>query len=162
PTRRPARPRGHPRRVEKPRPFGGRYPWFIDGLRRQLLDDERLGKTRESRTQRLFEGGLRIHTTLDADMQRAAEQAVDRWRPPTGPDIALVAIDPRDGGVRAGGGGRNWETRSYHDALQGAGRQPGSSFKTFVLAAALEAGISPDSVWESSGFDQIVCGTRWK
>src|SRR4030095_6587422 len=39
--------------------------------------------------------------------------------------------------------------------------QPGSSFKPFVLAAALDAGISPDSVWESSGFDQLVCGTPW-
>ena len=90
-----------PVRIQPPRTVGGRYPWFVDGLRRQLQDDERLGRTREARTQRLFEGGLRIHTTLDPDMQIAAEQAVARWRPPSGPDIALVAIDPRDGGVRA-------------------------------------------------------------
>jgi penicillin-binding protein 1A len=94
-------------------------------------------------------------------MQRAAEQAVERWRPPTGPDIALVAIDPRDGGVRAVVGGRNFKKESYNAALQGVGRQPGSSFKTFVLAAALDAGISPDSVWESSPFDQLVCGSPW-
>jgi penicillin-binding protein 1A len=149
-----------PLRIQPPRTVGGRYPWFIDGLRRQLLDDERLGRTRESRSQRLFEGGLRIHTTLDADLQRAAEQAVDRLRPPTGPDISLVAIDPRDGGVRAVVGGRNWEHSKYNAALQGPGRQPGSSFKPFVLAAALDAGISPDSVWESSGFDQTVCGIQ--
>ncbi|HEY6707638.1 MAG TPA: transglycosylase domain-containing protein, partial [Actinomycetota bacterium] len=162
PAERAAKAQKLPVRIQPPRHVGGRYPWFIDGLRRQLQEDERLGKTRESRTQRLFEGGLRIHTTLDRDMQRAAEQAVDRYRPPSGPDIALVAIDPRDGGVRAVVGGRNWETSSYNAALQGAGRQPGSSFKPFVLAAALDAGISPDSVWESSGFrDQIVCGTRW-
>jgi len=73
-----------------------------------------------------------------------------------------VAIDPRDGGVRAVVGGRNFKTGAYNAALQGVGRQPGSSFKTFVLAAALDAGISPDSVWESSGFgDQLVCGSRW-
>jgi penicillin-binding protein 1A len=148
-------------KIQEPRSVGGRYPWFIDGLKRQLQEDERLGKTREGRTRRLFEGGLRIHTTLDKDMQLAAEQAVDRWRPPTGPDIALVAIDPRDGGVRAVVGGRNFKTGAYNAALQGVGRQPGSSFKTFVLAAALDAGISPDSVWESSGFDQLVCGSRW-
>ena len=59
-------------------------------------------------------------------------------------------------------GGRNFETGAYNAALQGVGRQPGSSFKTFVLAAALDAGISPDSVWESSGFDQLVCGSPWK
>jgi penicillin-binding protein 1A len=148
-------------RIEKPRHVGGRYPWFIDGLKRQLQEDERLGRTRESRTRRLFEGGLRIHTTLDQDLQLAAEQAVARWRPPSGPDIALVAIDPRDGAVRAVVGGRNFKQESYNAALQGVGRQPGSSFKTFVLAAALDAGISPDSVWESSGFDQLVCGSRW-
>jgi penicillin-binding protein 1A len=150
-----------PLKIEKPGTVGGRYPWFIDGLKRQLQEDERLGRTREARTQRLFEGGLRIHTTLDRDMQRAAEQAVARWLPPSGPDIALVAIDPRDGGVRAVVGGRNFKKGAYNAALQGVGRQPGSSFKTFVLAAALEAGISPDSVWESSGFDQLVCGSRW-
>jgi penicillin-binding protein 1A len=148
-------------KIEKPRHVGGRYPWFIDGLKRQLQEDERLGRTRESRTRRLFEGGLRIHTTLDRDLQLAAEQAVARWRPPSGPDIALVAIDPRDGGVRAVVGGRNFKRESYNAALQGVGRQPGSSFKTFVLTAALDAGISPDSVWESSGFDQLVCGRQW-
>jgi penicillin-binding protein 1A len=148
--------------IRKPRRVGGGYPWFIDGLKRQLLDDERLGKTRESRVRRVFEGGLRIHTTLDLDMQRAAEEAVRRWRPPSGPDIALVAIDPRDGGVRAVVGGRNFKAEAYNAAIQGEGRQPGSSYKTFVLAAALDAGISPDSVWESSGFqDQIVCGSSW-
>jgi penicillin-binding protein 1A len=151
-----------PLKIEKPGTVGGRYPWFIDGLKRQLQEDERLGRTREARTRRLFEGGLRIHTTLDRDLQRAAEAAVARWLPPAGPDIALVAIDPRDGGVRAVVGGRNFQKGAYNAALQGVGRQPGSSFKTFVLAAALEAGISPDSVWESSGFgDQLVCGSRW-
>ncbi|HJU00794.1 MAG TPA: PBP1A family penicillin-binding protein, partial [Actinomycetes bacterium] len=163
PAERAAKAQKLPVRIQPPRTVGGRYPWFIDGLRRQLEDDPRLGKTKESRTQRLKEGGLRIHTTLDKDMQRAAEQAVARLRPPTGPDIALVAIDPRDGGVRAVVGGRHWGTAgSYNAALQGLGRQPGSSFKPFVLAAALDAGISPDSVWESSGFDQIVCGVPWK
>jgi penicillin-binding protein 1A len=157
-----AKARKEPLKTQKPRSVGGRYPWFIDGLKRQLQEDERLGRTREGRTRRLFEGGLRIHTTLDKDMQLAAERAVARSLPPTGPDIALVAIDPRDGGVRAVVGGRNFKTGAYNAALQGVGRQPGSSFKTFVLAAALNAGISPDSVWESSGFrDQLVCGSPW-
>ena len=157
-----AKAKKQPLKIKPPGRIGGRYPWFIDGLKRQLLEDERLGKTRESRIRRLFEGGLRIKTTLDRDLQVAAEQAVDKWRPPTGPDIALIAIDPRDGGVRAVVGGRNFKKEAYNAAVQGDGRQPGSSYKTFVLAAALQAGISPDSVWESSGFkDQIVCGSPW-
>jgi penicillin-binding protein 1A len=158
-----AKARKQPLKVRsKPPTTGGRYPWFIDGLKRQLLEDQRLGRSHDGRVQRLFEGGLRIQTTLDRDMQLAAEEAVARWRPAAGPDIALIAIDPRDGGVRAVVGGRDFKRESYNSAVQGVGRQPGSSFKTFVLAAALDAGISPDSVWESSPFhDQLVCGAPW-
>jgi penicillin-binding protein 1A len=142
---------------------GGRYPWFVDGLRRQLEQDPRLGKTRDQRVRRLFEGGLRIHTTLDRDLQHAAEQAVRNHVPPGGrQQIALIAIDPRNGAVRAVVGGQNYSRNHYNVAVQGRGRQPGSSFKPFVLAAALDAGVSPDSVWESSGFQRDnVCGAKW-
>jgi penicillin-binding protein 1A len=76
--------------------------------------------------------------------------------------IALIAIDPRNGAVRAVVGGQNYSRNHYNVAVQGRGRQPGSSFKPFVLAAALDAGISPDSVWESSGFQKDdVCGAPW-
>ena len=57
-------------------------------------------------------------------------------------------------------GGFSFDQSQFNRATQ-ALRQPGSSFKPFVLAAALDAGISPDSVWESSGFDQLVCGSQW-
>jgi penicillin-binding protein 1A len=148
-------------KVEKAGRVGGRYPWFVDGLRRQLELDPRLGKTREQRVRQLFEGGLRIHTTLDRDLQLAAEQAVRNHLPASGPQIALIAVDPRNGAVRAVVGGNNYSRHKYNVAVQGRGRQPGSSFKPFVLAAALDAGISPDSVWESSAFQATeVCGTR--
>jgi penicillin-binding protein 1A len=150
-----------PVKVEKAGRVGGRYPWFVDGLRRQLEQDPRLGKTRERRVRQLFEGGLRIHTTLDRDLQLAAEQAVRNHLPASGPQIALIAVDPRNGAVRAVVGGNNYSRHKYNVAVQGQGRQPGSSFKPFVLAAALDAGISPDSVWESSGLQAgQVCGTR--
>jgi len=152
-----------PLKVRPPSNVGGRYPWFVDGLRRQLEQDPRLGKTREQRVRRLFEGGLRIRTTLDPDLQYAAEVAVRNHVPPGGrQQIALIAIDPRNGAVRAVVGGQNYSRNHYNVAVQGRGRQPGSSFKPFVLAAALAAGVSPDSVWESSGFQSDnVCGAKW-
>ena len=58
---------------------------------------------------------------------------------PTGPQAALVAIDPRDGAVLAMVGGSNYRESQFNLAVQGE-RQPGSAFKPFVLAAALERG----------------------
>jgi penicillin-binding protein 1A len=158
-----AKAREQPLKVRGVSKVGGRYPWFVDGLRRQLEQDPRLGKTREQRVRRLFEGGLRIRTTLDRDLQKAAEDAVRNHVPESGQQhIALIAIDPRNGAVRAVVGGQNYSRNHYNVAVQGRGRQPGSSFKPFVLAAALDAGISPDSVWESSGFQKDdVCGAPW-
>jgi membrane peptidoglycan carboxypeptidase len=99
-----------------------------------------------------YEGGLRITTTLDLDMQEQAEQAVNEilsFR--TDPFGALTAIDPRNGYVRAMVGGRNyWGQNSAVGRLNLAtggstGRQAGSAFKPFALVAALQNGISPST-----------------
>jgi penicillin-binding protein 1A len=96
-----------------------------------------------------YDGGLRIKTTLDLELQRAAEQAIDGYLPgPEGPGAALVAIENSTGKVRAMVGGREYNQSPFNLATEGE-RQPGSSFKAFDLAAALESGISPDSVWPS-------------
>jgi penicillin-binding protein 1A len=96
-----------------------------------------------------YDGGLRIKTTLDLELQRAAEQAIDGYLPgPEGPGAALVAIENSTGKVRAMVGGREYNQSPFNLATEGE-RQPGSSFKAFDLAAALEDGISPASVWTS-------------
>jgi penicillin-binding protein 1A len=98
---------------------------------------------------RVYNGGLRIKTTLDLGLQRAAEQAVSGYLPgPEGPTAALVAIENSTGEVRAMVGGRNYDETPFNLATEGE-RQPGSSFKAFDLAAALEDGISPESEWPS-------------
>jgi penicillin-binding protein 1A len=98
---------------------------------------------------RVFDGGLRIETTLDLDLQRAGEQAIgDYLAYPAGPSASLVAIENSTGEVRAMVGGRDYDETPFNLATEGE-RQPGSSFKAFDLAAALEDGISPDSVWPS-------------
>src|SRR5207302_5800607 len=98
---------------------------------------------------RAFSGGLRITTTLDLDLQRAAEQAVNNYlADPSGPTASLVAIENSTGAVRAMVGGRSYATSPFNLATYGE-RQPGSAFKAFDLAAALEDGISPESTWSS-------------
>ena len=101
------------------------------------------------------EGGTRhIYTTLDWRLQRAANEAVrtaiekvdERLRkkgatlPPNQPQVALVAIDPRTGEIKAFVGGRNYAASQIDHAL--AERQPGSIFKPFVYAAALDTGVN--------------------
>jgi len=84
-----------------------------------------------------------VWTTLDLDMQRSADQAINA-NTPAGAQGALVALD-RGGAVRAMVGGRDYVTSLYNRATQ-ATRQPGSSFKLFTYLAALEAGYAPGDV----------------
>ena len=99
---------------------------------------------------RALTGGLRVYTTLDADVQKFAEDSVakrlaelDKKGRQGGPlQAALVAIDPSTGYVRALVGGRDFVESPFNRATD-AKRQPGSAFKPFVFAAALEAGFSP-------------------
>jgi penicillin-binding protein 1A len=110
-------------------------------------------------SERAFYGGLQVHTTLDLGLQRAAEQAIANYLPGSeDPTAALVAIENSSGEVRAMVGGRSYDESPFNLATEGE-RQPGSSFKAFDLAAALEDGISPDSVWSSKEKEFVVPGT---
>jgi len=124
--------------------------YFKEEVRRFLVD--RFG------WERVYQGGLKVYTTVDLDMQKAAEAEVargiadieKRQRRKDDDDsnplqAALVALDPRTGEVRAMVGGRDFEKSNFNRATQ-AKRQPGSAFKPFVYAAALEQGFSPATV----------------
>ena len=88
----------------------------------------------------VFGGGLRVTTTIDLELQEAARKAIAKWlTDDDGPSAALVAIDPRNGAVKAMVGGNNYRESQFNLAVQGE-RQPGSSFKPFVLATALRQG----------------------
>ena len=84
-----------------------------------------------------------VWTTLDLDMQKSANDAVNA-NTPRGAQGALVALD-RDGAVRAMVGGKDYVASLYNRATQ-AQRQPGSAFKLFVYLAALENGFEPNQV----------------
>jgi penicillin-binding protein 1A len=113
----------------------GPAQYFVDYVKQQLVDRCGSGK--------VFGGGLQVRTTIDLELQRLARAAIAKELPgPEGPAASLVAIDPRDGRVLAMVGGDNYRESQFNLAVQGE-RQPGSSFKPFVLATALEQGISP-------------------
>jgi len=133
------------------RPPEGR-DYFSDAVRQELLADRRLGPTPKDRYFALFSGGLRIHTTLDPVLQHQAEAAIAGGLPHTSRHLtaALVAVDPGTGAVRALVGGPDFGQSQFNAALAGAGRQPGSSFKAFTLAAALSDGYSPADVVDGS------------
>jgi len=91
----------------------------------------------------VFKGGLTVYTTLDTRLQGYAESAAKgSFKKPTDPEVALVSIDPHTGYVKALVGGRDYSKRKFNLATQGY-RQPGSAFKTFVLASAIEQGMPP-------------------
>ena len=127
-----------------------RAPFFVEFIKRRILDDPTFGKERQARIRFLFQGGLDIHTTLDPRLQRAGRRAIDRHLPLDGdPESAIVALRPRNGAIRALIGGRNFRNQKFNLASQGR-RQPGSAFKPFTLVTALEQGISPLTTYDSS------------
>lgn len=120
------------------------YPYFTSYVRQLLLaEDNPYGCSYAD----LFEGGLTIYTSLNPTMQEAAEAACESQNARMASDLAssLVAIDPQTGQVKAMVGGKDYETAKVNLATGtgGSGRQAGSIFKTFTLAAAIEQGIDP-------------------
>jgi penicillin-binding protein 1A len=135
--------------------------YFKEQVRRDLV--ERFG------WQRVYQGGLKVYTTMHSDLQQAAEAFVEKgvaeiearraFKYPTRKDLgpvkegqlpeylqsALVSIDPTTGHVLAMVGGRDFHESRFNRATQ-AKRQSGSAFKPFVYAAAIESGYSPATV----------------
>jgi len=137
---------------------GGEY--FKEEIRRQLVS--MFG------SERVLRGGLRVYSTYDPVLQRAAEQAI-RGRVaeiakarPRAKDLqgSLVAIDPMNGDVLALVGGRNYEESPFNRATQ-ARRQAGSAFKPIIYAAALERGYAPGSVLRDLDTPIYGSGESW-
>ncbi|MCC6349678.1 MAG: PBP1A family penicillin-binding protein [Candidatus Eisenbacteria bacterium] len=144
-----------------------RAPYFVEMVRLYL--DEKYGSNQ------VYEGGLRVYTTLDMDLQQLAERSLEKQlesletqlklkhtratftaaaaaaegaNPGARTDYlqgALVALDPRNGYIRALVGGRDWNQSNFNRATQ-AMRQPGSAFKPFVYTAAMDNGFKPTDI----------------
>jgi 1A family penicillin-binding protein len=127
--------------------------YFVSYVRRQLLQ--------QYSDTLVFKGGLQVYTTINTKLQRAAEKAVKAVLPnKRDPDAALVSIDPKSGRIVAMYGGRDYSKDSYNTATQGK-RQPGSSFKMFVLVTALEKGIPPRRPMNASSPARIPSRPVW-
>ncbi|WP_438497932.1 transglycosylase domain-containing protein [Paenibacillus sp. IHBB 3054] len=108
-------------------------PYFRDYVRSLVID------TLHISSDELDQGGLKVYTTLDSDMQQAAEDAVDKGMDGSSElETALVSIDPRTGYIKAMVGGTNYRTNPFNHALATT-RQPGSSFKPIMYLTALSS-----------------------
>ena len=125
--------------------------YFRDAVARELI--RRFG------SEAVYTGGLRVYTTLDRSLQRLAEETMAARlsrgpRPGREPlQGALVAIDPRTGHVKAIVGGRDFAESPFNRAID-AKRQPGSAFKPFIFATALESGYAPSTTLD--GLDEPI------
>jgi penicillin-binding protein 1A len=136
-------------RVPVPRPgqisapeTPSRAPYFTTWVRQQLIDLYGPG--------RVFNGGLRVKSTLDLPLEEHVQQIVDSTLGGLGgPSSAVVVLDNATGGVRAMVGGLDYHSQAFNIATEGA-RQPGSAFKPFTLVTALEDGISPETTFTSA------------
>ena len=128
-----------------------REPYFFDYVEEQLIEQYGVGVYRQ--------GGLKIHTTIDPELQDAGRAAINGALPySTDPSSAIVAIDPATGYIKAMASSGTYKDRSFNLAAQGH-RQPGSAFKTFVLVTALRQGVDPNSTtYTSKPLDLVVPG----
>jgi penicillin-binding protein 1A len=115
-----------------------REPYFFGYVRDQLV--------RRYGAETVRSGGLSVYTTIVPRWQRAAQEAIrGTLNYPDDPAAAVISIDPSNGAIRAMTAVVPGRSNNQFNLLSQARRQPGSTFKTFVLAAAIEKGIDPDT-----------------
>jgi penicillin-binding protein 1A len=113
-----------------------REPYFFSYVRDQLIEEYGVATVRS--------GGLKVYTTIDPRFQRAARKAIEETLyEKADPAAAVISINPKNGAIRAMTAVTPGNRKNQFNLLSQARRQSGSTFKTFVLAAAVEQGINP-------------------
>jgi penicillin-binding protein 1A len=122
--------------------FDKRDPYFFDYVEDKLIEIYGVDTVRD--------GGLQVHTTIDPRLQEIGLEAMRSALPYSeDPASALVSVDPRNGQIEAMVSSSSYEESKFNLAAQGH-RQPGSTFKTFVLTTAIKQGIDPYSTYYTS------------
>jgi penicillin-binding protein 1A len=122
--------------------FGKRQPYFFDYVENELIERYGVNTVRK--------GGLAVYTTIDPRLQEVGVEAMRSALPyPEDPASALVSIDPRNGDIVAMASSSNYGQSKFNLAAQGH-RQPGSTFKAFVLTTAIKQGIDPYTTYYTS------------
>ena len=115
--------------------------------------------TKRYGSRQVFEGGLKVYTSIDMTWQREAIIVIKSTTEPLDfgfkPSAALVAIDPRNGYIRTMVGGLDYKKQKFNLAWQ-ARRQPGSAMKPFVLTAGIEQGMNPYTTFYNSKSPVII------
>ncbi len=121
-----------------------RDPFLFDLVQQELIDKYGINTVRT--------GGLKAYTTIDPELQERAQEAVDSCSvcyPEGGPAAGLASVDPSNGEIVALASTEGYESESEFNYAWQAHRQPGSSFKTYVLTTAIKQGIDPASTYYS-------------
>jgi penicillin-binding protein 1A len=122
--------------------FEHRQPYFFDYVENRLISEYGVDTVRR--------GGLQVHTTIEPELQQVGLEAMRSSLPySTDPSSALVSIDPRNGRIRSMVSSSRYAGSKFNLAAQGR-RQPGSTFKAFVLTTAIKQGIDPYSTFYTS------------
>ena len=117
-----------------------REPFVFDYVEQELIERYGVNTVRQ--------GGLEVYTTIDPDLQDAAESAIAA-HPVTSAANSLVATETETGEIIAMASSAAYDSSQFNLAAQGS-RQPGSAFKPFVLTTAVDQGIDPDSTYYSA------------
>jgi penicillin-binding protein 1A len=119
-----------------------RDPFLFDLVQQELIDKYGINTVRN--------GGLKAYTTIDPELQERAQEAVESCSvcyPEGGPAAGLASVNPANGEIVALASTEGYATENQFNYAWQAHRQPGSSFKTFVLTTAIKQGIDPDSTY---------------
>jgi penicillin-binding protein 1A len=135
----------------KQAPLGLKLNHYFTKRKEQYFFDYVLSQLNEKYgAKKVAEGGLRIYTTINENFQKLARNSISSTlNQPGDPAGALVSIDPRNGYIKAMASSSTYGQTKFNYAAQ-AHRQPGSTFKVFVLLTALERGIDPDHTYYTS------------
>jgi penicillin-binding protein 1A len=137
-----------------------RDPFLFDLVQQELIDKYGINTVRN--------GGLKAYTTIDPELQERAQEAVESCSvcfPEGGPAAGLASVDPDNGEIVALASTEGYSTESQFNYAWQAHRQPGSSFKTFVLTTAIKEGIDPDTTYydgtSPKALDLAGAGPDW-